>query len=119
MMGWLVRHIEGTRFARDAVADGADLSPFQERPSVRLVVGLVILALSFILGWPLIAACGVAAVWLGNPYVILIGGPAIYGFSWLLWAVSMVLTGHESYKYGRIFLRWAVRRLVEKHRPPV
>jgi hypothetical protein len=114
MLGPLARYLEDTQFARDAIEDRADLSPFKEKPSARLVIGLMILALSLILGWPVVAALGVAAVWVGDPYIVLIGGTAIYGFSWLLWAFSMYITGQESIKYGRIFLRWAVRRLVEK-----
>lgn len=115
MRGWIARCVERTHFARSALEEEADLSPFKERPSARLVVGLVILALSFTVGWPVVLLCGLLAVWFSNPYIVLIGGPAAYGFSWLLWAVSMYLTGHESYKYGRIFLRWWVRRLVEEH----
>lgn len=114
MLGLLARYIEGTQFARDAIADRADLSPFKEKPSARLIIGLIILALSFTLGWPLITACSIVSIWMGNPYIIIIGGPMIYGFSFLLWTLSMYLTGHDSYKYGRIFLRWAARRLVEK-----
>jgi len=95
------------------VADGADLSAFRNKPTLRLVTGLIVLALSFLLGWPAVAAFGIAAICLAEPLVVAIGGPAVYGFSWLLWALAVYLLGSESYKYGRIFLRWAVRHLVQ------
>jgi len=105
--------IARTRFAREAIAQKADLSAFRDKPTLKLVTGLVVLALSFLLGWPAVAGFGIAAIYFREPLIVAIGGPAVYGFSWLLWALSMFLLGAESYKYGRIFLRWAVRRLVE------
>jgi hypothetical protein len=102
-----------THFASQAIADKADLSAFGEKPTPRLILGLLILALSFLLGWPAVAACGIAAVYFEEPLVLVVGGPGIYGFSWLLWAVSVYLLGKESYTYGRVFLRWAVRRMLE------
>ena len=115
MLSLVARTLAKTEFGREAVLDGADLSAFRDRPTVRLVLGLVILALSFILGWPLVAAFGIAAIWFDNPWLALIGGPAAYVFSWGLWGIAMLLTGYESYKYGRIFMRWAARRVVEKY----
>lgn len=111
----LLRSIARTRFARQAIADNADLSIFKGRPTVRLVVGLVLIALSFILGWPAVGAFAIAAIYLESPLVVVIGGPAIYGFSWLLWAAGVYCTGVESYGYGRAFARWAVRKLLEKY----
>ncbi len=115
MLGWLARKIEKTRFAQSAVEEQADLSPFKDKPTVRLVIGLILIGLSFILGWPAVGAFGVISVWLKEPLIFLIGGPLTYGFSWLVWAVGMYFTGKESYKYGRIFNRWLVRRFVEKY----
>jgi hypothetical protein len=115
MLKSLARRIGRTNFANDAIAEGADLAAFQERPRPRLLAGLILLTLSFVLGWPLVAAFGIAAIWAGNPYLAIIGGPAAYLFSWGLWAVAMWLTANESYDYGRLFLRWAVRAFVERH----
>jgi len=115
MLTWLARYLKKNDFAKSAIADHADLSAFRERPGPKLILGLFLIALSFLLGWPAVSAFGVAALWLKNPYVILIGGPLTYGLSWLVWAAGMFLTGGDSYKYGRIFGRWLVRRVVEKY----
>ena len=115
MLKRLAHHVGRTKIAQEAIAAGADLSAFQERPKTRLLVGLVLLALSFVLGWPLVAAFGVAAIWAGNPYLAIIGGPAAYLFSWALWGVAMWLTANESYDYGRLFMRWATRAFVERY----
>lgn len=115
MLERLADRMGRTEFAKNALAEGADLSAFRKRPTPRLVIGLLLLALSFILGWPLVIAFGLAAIWLSNPYLALIGGPAAYLISWLVWAVSMYLTANDSYKYGRLFLRWGVRAFVERY----
>jgi hypothetical protein len=111
----LARRVGRTGFARSAIADQADLEPFRERPTARLVTGLILIALSFVVGWPGVTAFGVAAIWTGEPLFILIGGPFAYGLSWAIWGVGMALTGPDTYKYGRIFLRWLVRWFVERH----
>ena len=115
MLTWLARRLEKTNFAQSAIEDQADLSPFKEKPTPRLITGVVLIALSFLFGWPAVGAFGVAAIWLNNPYIVLIGGPLTYGFSWLVWAVGMYLTGRENHEYGRVFLRWLVRRMVERY----
>jgi hypothetical protein len=104
-----------TRFAQRAIAEQADLSPFRERPSLRLVLGVGLIGLAMLGGWPVVALTGIVALYTGEPLVFVIGGPAAYGISWVIWAVGMVLAGAENIKYGGIFLRWAVRRFVEKH----
>jgi len=103
-----------TDFAKRAVAEGAGLEIFRGRPSVRLVVGLVLFVLNFVLGWPVVAALGAAAVWTDNPLLVLLGGPAAYGFSWLILGLAVLLAGPDSASYLRALLRWAVRRLVER-----
>jgi len=115
---WCVRKLASTRFAERAIAEEADLSVFKQRPTFQLVVGLVLLALSMLLGWPAVAATGVLALLFDDPLLFLVGGPAVYGFSWLVWLGSLYFLGTESYRYGRIFLRWLVRRLVERHGGP-
>lgn len=111
----LARRLGRTRFVRRAVEEDANLDAFKERPRPRLVVGLVLIALSFVVGWPGVAAFSIAAVHTGDVRLFLFGGPAAYGLSWAIWGVGMLLTGPDTYKYGRIFLRWLARDFVERH----
>jgi len=105
----------GERLARTAyvgclIEEGADLSSLQRRPSTRLLVGLTLIGLSFVVGgWPTIALIGVVAAYLGEPLVFIIGGPAAYGASWLVWGAGILLAGRESLKDGKVFFRWLVR----------
>ena len=103
-----------TGFAQRAVAERADLEIFQGRPPLRLVIGLALFVLNFILGWPVVAALGAAAVLTGDPLLVVIGGPAAYAFSWFLLGLAVWLVGPDSARYLRAILRWAVRRWIER-----
>lgn len=113
-LGWLARQVAKTEYAQRAVADRADLAIFQGRPSTRLIVGLSLFGLNFLLGWPVVAALGAAALWTDSPLLLILGGPAAYAFSWMLLGLSVLLVGPDSARYLRAILRWFVRRWVER-----
>jgi uncharacterized RDD family membrane protein YckC len=112
---WIGRCLARTRFAKKAIEEQADLSAFKKPPSPRLVAGLILIGLSFVVCWPAIAVAAYLAVHLDEPLIFVIGAPSLYVFSWLVWGAGMLITGTENYKYARIFLRWLVRRWVERH----
>ncbi len=112
---WIAGRLAQTRMARRALEEKADLSAFREKPSLRLVLGVSLIGLSFLIAWPAITLCGIIAVAYDQPMVFVIGAPAFYATSWLVWALGMYLTGAENAKYGGILLRWALRRYVEKY----
>ena len=94
-------------FVRAAIEDRADLSAFRERPDLKVIAGVSAIAFSYVIGWPLIALLGIAAVHFGNAAIVAVGGPVAYGLSHLVFMLGMVLAGA---KYSHIFLRWAVCR---------
>ncbi len=77
------------------------------------MVGLVLLAASYLLGWPAIAALAALAAWSGQPKLLL-GGPVVYGFSWLVFAVGLALIGSKSASAGRALGLTLVRKLAER-----
>jgi len=87
-------------------------------PSARIVVGLILLAASYVLCWPSIALLGAIAAWLGRP-ALLLGGPVVYAFSWLVFAVGLVFIGSKSISTGRSFGLLMVRRLAERFLQPL
>jgi len=83
------------------------------RPPLRIVVGLVLLAASYVLGWPTIIVLGSVAAWLRQPKLLLVG-PVLYGLSWLVFAIGLAFIGSKSISAGRAFGLLLVRRLAEK-----
>ena len=103
----IVSRLSRTRFVHSAIADRADLSAFRQRPDLRIISGVSAIALSYVIGWPLISFLGIAAVHYGNAAIVAVGGPLAYGFSHLVFLLGMYLAGA---KYSHIFMRWAVAR---------
>ena len=64
----------------------------------RAVIGAMMVVVSYILGWPAVGACTALAVKYGEPLIGIIGGPAFYGFSWLLLLAGIWLMGGEAYR---------------------
>lgn len=112
---WLARRT----YVAQAIRDRADLSAFSSRPSMRVILGLVIIALSYLLGWPAVGLLAAVAALLEEPLWLTLGGPAIYGFSYLVFFVGLFLAGRE---YATAFARWAARmavlRLLGAEAPP-
>nr|WP_321400452.1 hypothetical protein [uncultured Desulfobacter sp.] len=106
----LLNKICQTSFVRKAIEDKADLSAFREKPSVKVLAGVFAIAFSYVLGWPMVGLMGIISLKTGNPWFTVIGGPAFYGLSHLVFMAGMVLSGAE---YSMIFLRWLTRVTME------
>lgn len=100
-----------TPFVRSAIEERADLSAFREKPTPLVVVGVSVIVLSFLAGWPAVAAMGVLAVKLDEPWIALVGAPLVYGLSHLLFLFGMYLSGAL---YSMIFFRWLARVATER-----
>ena len=107
----LLERLAETDYVRKAIDERADLSAFQEKPSVRVLLGVFAIGFSYVVGWPAISALGALAIYLEEPLLIAIGGPLLYGLSHLVFLLGMYLSGA---KYSKIFLRWATRVAFEK-----
>jgi hypothetical protein len=109
----LRRWLRRRRFVQRALDTPPD-PIFSRRPSPRIVAGLLLLGASYVLGWPAIAALGAVAAWLGQP-MLLVGGPILYGFSWLVFAVGLALIGSKSVSAGRALGVALVRKLAKRY----
>lgn len=97
---------------RNILEHPTDLSEFRERPTPRLIAGLILMGLSYIMGWPAVAVLGMFAVYLREPLVAVIGGPIAYGLSCVVFLVGAWLARAPHYlgiltRYatGKLFLR--------------
>jgi hypothetical protein len=109
----LRRWLRQRRFVQRALDTPPD-PLFSRPPSARVVTGLLVLGASYLLGWPAVAALGAMAVWWERPKLLL-GGPIIYGFSWLVFAVGLALIGSNSVRAGRALCVALVRKLAQRY----
>lgn len=108
----LRRWLRRRRVVQHALATPPD-PLFRQPPSARILAGLILLAVSYLLGWPAIAALGALAAWLRRPRLLL-GGPFLYGFSWLVFTAGLALIGSKSVSAGRALGLTLVRKLAER-----
>lgn len=108
----VARYLAGRKYVQNIMAHPADLSEFKERPTPRLIAGLVLMALSFLLGWPAVAALSVAAVWFKEPLIFVIGGPTTYAFSYVVFIIGAWMA--RAPHYLGILGRYALQSLVKK-----
>ncbi len=102
---------------RQLVQRALDTPPdpiFRQRPSPRVVLGLVLLVASYLVAWPAITVLGAAAAWLRQPKLLL-AGPVLYGLSWLIFALGLALIGSKSVSAGRALGLMLVRKLAERY----
>ena len=111
MIKRLLHRISETRYVRSAIEERADLAAFQQKPTKRIIIGLIVIAISYTIGWPAVGALGILSVYLKEPLVLIIGGPLTYGLSHLVFILGMYLAGAE---HTKVFLRWATRVSMEK-----
>lgn len=102
----LVVKVAASQFVRGALAENADLSAFKQKPTLRVILGVSAILISYIIAWPLIAVLGALSVYYGRPAIVLLGGPVAYGLSHLVFLLGMYLAGA---RYSWIFLRWLTR----------
>ena len=84
----LAVYLKGKPWIQNLMYPPADLSEFKERPTPRLIAGLILMALSFLMGWPAIAALSFLAVWWQEPLIIVIGGPTAYALSCVVFFIG-------------------------------
>jgi hypothetical protein len=111
MISRSIRKIAATGFVRSAMAEQSDLSAFKEKPSLRIIAGVFAIVFSFVIGWPAVAALSILAVKFQEPLLVVVGGPATYGLSHLIFLFGMYLSGAV---YSVIFFRWLTRITMEK-----
>ena len=102
----IARRIAKTKLARHAINEKADLDIFKEKPSRRVFGGVFLMAISYIIGWPMIGLFGALSLYWGEPLMIIIGGPILFGVAHLAFLAGLYLAGG---KYIMPFIRWATR----------
>lgn len=111
MLKKLIIKLSKTSFVQKAMLENADLSAFRQPPTLKIVLGVSAIGFSYLIGWPLVALLGALSIHFQSPLLVIIGGPAAYGASHLVFMLGMYLAGAE---YTWIFLRWLTRVIMTK-----
>jgi hypothetical protein len=111
----IAEHLSRKKFVIKIMENPVDLSEFRQRPTPRLIIGLFLMAFSYVIGWPAVAALGVLAVWYKEPLIAVIGGPAIYTFSYVVFILGAWLA--RAPHYIGTLIKYAIQRFIIKYSP--
>lgn len=110
---FLARKLASTAYGRRAMKERVTLEAFKARPSPRFLLGVSIVLISYLLGWPMVGLFSLLAAYFQTPALLLVG-PAFYGFSHLVFLFGMYFAGRDCLRYADIMLSWSLRRAVER-----
>lgn len=105
------------KFIRKILDDPVDLSEFKQRPTPRLIGGLVLMALSYVIGWPIIFVLSILAVSFHEPLIFVIGGPLAYAVSCVVFLIGAWMA--RAPHYMNTLTRYALQSLLKKLFDPV
>ena len=106
------QYLAGKKFIQKILENPADLSEFKERMTPRLITGLILMVLSFIIGWPAVAALSVLAVWFKEPLIAVIGCPTTYALSYVVFIIGAWLS--RAPHYMGILARYTIQSFLRK-----
>jgi hypothetical protein len=109
----IAQYLSKKKFIIKIMEKPADLSKFKERPTPRLITGLVLMGFSYVIGWPAVAALGFLSVWLKEPLIIIIGGPTIYGLSHVVFILGAWLA--RAPHYIGALTKYTIQRFLKKY----
>lgn len=72
---------------------------------MRIKVGMFMVVLSYVLGWPAVAAVAAVAAYFENEEIAVAGGTAFYLFSWVLLGAGIWVGGPEAVRRVRARLK--------------
>lgn len=107
----IAERVAKTKFAAKAIDDGADLGAFREKPSARIVFGMILMGIAYIIGLPAIVLLSGLSLYRHEPLIIVIGGPVLFVVAHGVFLAGVYLAGG---RYLMVFLRWATRVTLEK-----
>lgn len=75
------------------------------------MIGLFLILFSYVIGWPAVGALGLVSFYTGNPLILAVGGPLVYGLSHLMFLIGMYYAGKDYAMacLGRIKNAWKER----------
>ncbi len=108
----LARRMAQTKCGQKSLSNPDGLSILKQQPGKRVYVGLVLMAMSFLLGLPALAFLSYLSVRLRNPMTIAVGGPAVIIMVHIVFGVGVYLAGQN---YASQVLQWATKRFLQKY----
>ena len=106
------RWIDQTKFGQISLTKPDGLSILKQQPGTRVYVGLVAMAMSYLIGFPTLAFLSYLSFKLSKPMIIAVGGPVVLLLVHIMFGVGVYLAGKN---YAVEVLQWATKRFLQKY----
>jgi len=106
------RGLAQTKFGQKSLTKPDGLSILKQQPGTRVYVGLVLMAMSYLIGLPALTFLSYLSVKLSKPMTIAVGGPVVFLFVHIMFGVGVYLAGQN---YAVALLQWATKRFLQKY----
>ena len=101
-----------TKFGQKSLTKSDGLPVLKQQPGTRVYVGLVLMAISYLISLPALAFLGYLSVKLSKPMAIAVGGPVVFLLVHIMFGVGVYLAGQN---YAVELLQWATKRFLQKY----
>ncbi len=108
----IARRLALTKFGQKSLTKPDGLSILKQKPDTRVYVGLVLMAMSFLIGLPVLAFLSYLSVKLSKPMTIAVGGPVVILLVHIMFGVGVYLAGQN---YAAKVVQWATKRFLQKY----
>ncbi len=112
MLKNLANRIRETNLGRKALAQPDGLDFLKKKPTSRFYVGLALMALSYLISLPALALCGYLSMRWEEPWIAVLGLPAVFIAVHLLFLLGAFLAGGN---YAMNTFLWATKRFLRKY----
>ncbi len=109
----IAKYLAGKNYIHEMLANPVDLSEFKERPTPQMIIGFILMGLSYVIGWPAVIALSALAAWLQEPLIAIIGCPTTYGLSYVVFILGAWLA--RAPHYMGTLARYAIQRFFRKY----
>ena len=106
------RRLVQTKFGQKSLTKSDGLPVLKQQPGTRVYVGLVLMAISYLISLPALAFLGYLSVKLSKPMAIAVGGPVVFLLVHIMFGVGVYLAGQN---YAVELLQWATKRFLQKY----
>jgi hypothetical protein len=112
LLRFLAHRLARTKFGQKALSQPEEgLSILKQKPSSRFYIGLALLVISLLLGFPVLAFLGYLSVKLSRPMLIAVGGPVAVLLVHVMFGVGIYLAGKN---YALETLLWMTKRFLKR-----
>ena len=112
LLRYFARRLAQTKFGQKSLTKPDGLAILKQQPCRRVYVGLVLMAMSYLIGLSALAFLSYLSVKLSKPITIAVGGPVAFLLVHIMFGVGLYLAGQD---YASEVLQWATKRFLQKY----